>query len=240
MKIFPAIDIKDSKVVRLTQGDYGKVSVYGDNPVDFALSFQKAGAKCIHLVDLDGAKDGSLSNYSTIKKIIEATDMFVEVGGGIRDESRIKAYLSIGVSRVILGTAAVNNFSLLEKMVGKYKDKIAVGVDAKDGYVAVDGWLTVTKLLGSEFCKKVRDIGVKTVIYTDIAKDGALNGINIELYRELNTIEGLDIVASGGITSLDDIKALRQTGISAAIVGKAIYAGVLDLSSVLKIAREME
>lgn len=234
MKIFPAIDIKNGSVVRLLQGDYGSVTRYELTPVQAAAGFSAAGAKCLHVVDLDGAKDGALSNFSTIEQVVSSTDMFLEVGGGIRDESRIERYLSIGVGRVILGTAAVNDFGFLTDMVRKYGEHIALGVDAKDGRVAVSGWLTVTELDGVEFCRRAKDVGVQTVIYTDISRDGMLSGTNLDIYRTLSSIGGLDIVASGGISSLSEISELRGMGISAAIVGKAIYSGTLDLSEVLR------
>jgi len=237
MQIFPAIDIKDGKVVRLLRGDYDRVTRYEMTPVQAAADFRARGASCLHVVDLDGAKDGALSNFDAISRVAASTDLFVEVGGGIRDEKRIERYLSLGVGRVILGTAAVNNFAFLTEMVKKYGDRIALGVDARDGKVAVGGWLTVTELDGLEFCRRARDAGVKTVIYTDIARDGALSGTNLELYRELVTIPELDIVASGGISALEEIRALRDMGAAGAIVGKAIYSGTLELSAVLREAR---
>jgi len=236
MWIFPAIDIIDGCVVRLYKGDYAMAEVYDVTPADAAAGFEAKGAGCLHVVDLDGAKDGALSNFDAIKSIVDVTGMFVEVGGGIRDEARIEKYLTLGASRVILGTAAVNDFAFLTDMVRKYGDKIAVGVDAKDGFVAVDGWTTVTKFRGPEFCVALHDIGVKTVIYTDIDRDGALLGANIEVYGELSKIKGLDIVASGGISSVSEITRLRDMGISGAIVGKAIYTGVLDLEEALEAA----
>lgn len=237
MRIFPAIDIIGGNVVRLTQGDYGRVEKYTRTPVEAANEFKKCGATYLHIVDLDGAKDGKLSNFDSIKEVVSSTDMFVEVGGGIRDESRIEKYLSIGVGRVILGTAAINNFPFLCDMVNKYGEKIAVGVDAKNGFVAVDGWTNVTKTDSISFCEKVRDIGVKTVIYTDIDKDGAMSGTNLDVYKKLSEIKGLEIVASGGISSLKEILLLKQMGIDSAIVGKAIYEGKLNLKEVLAVAR---
>ena len=237
MKIFPAIDIIGGSVVRLTQGDYGKVEKYSITPVKAAAEFHAKGAEYLHIVDLDGAKDGSLSNFSSISEVVKSTKMFVEVGGGIRDESRIESYFSIGVGRVILGTAAINNFPFLVDMFKKYGEKIAVGIDAKSGFVAVDGWTTVTKTDSVSFCEKVRDIGVKTVIYTDIEKDGKMLGTNIAIYKRLSQIKGLGIVASGGISSLEEVKALKEMGIGSAIVGKALYEGKLNLEDVLKVAR---
>lgn len=235
MKIFPAIDLRDGKAVRLFQGDYDQMTVYSEDPAEVAASFKAKGADNLHLVDLDGAKDGKLVNFETIKKIVEKVDMFVEVGGGIRDEERIKQYLELGVGRVILGTIAVKNPEFLEEMVAKYGDKIAVGVDARDGYVAINGWKEITDKESFEFCRYLRDIGVKTVIYTDISRDGGLGGTNMEVYEKLREIEGLDIVASGGISFEEEITNLK-TKVSAAILGKAIYSGVLDLEKAVKLA----
>lgn len=235
MKIFPAIDLRDGKAVRLFQGDYDQMTVYSEDPAEVAASFKAKGADNLHLVDLDGAKDGKLVNFETIKKIVEKVDMFVEVGGGIRDEERIKQYLELGVGRVILGTIAVKNPEFLEEMVDKYGEKIAVGVDARDGYVAINGWKEITDKDSFEFCRYLRDIGVKTVIYTDISRDGGLGGTNIGIYEKLREIEGLDIVASGGISFEEEITNLK-TKVSAAILGKAIYSGVLDLEKAVKLA----
>jgi len=236
MEIFPAIDLKDGKAVRLLQGDYDRMTVFSDDPVAVARGFKAAGAKNLHLVDLDGAKDGKLVNFDTIKAIISDVDMFVETGGGIRDEERIRQYLELGVGRIILGTIAVKDFGFLREMVGKYGDKIAVGVDVKDGFIAVNGWKEVTDIKGMEFCRKLKDIGVKTVIYTDISKDGGLQGTNLTAYEKLSEIEGLDVIASGGISFNEEITALKQIGTYGAILGKAIYAGALDLKEVIALA----
>ncbi len=240
MKLFPAIDLKDGGVVRLLRGDYGQMERYSIDPAEAARDFYSRGARHLHVVDLDGARDGTLSNYETIARIRQAADLFIEVGGGIRDENRIERYLEMGVSRVILGTAAVRDFDFLTRAVKAYGPRIVVGVDAHDGYVAVDGWTTVTALDGVEFCRRVRDIGVRTVIYTDISKDGALSGTNLEIYGTLQGIEGLDIVASGGISSLSEIERLREMGVSGAIVGKALYAGRMTLEEALAVAGEVE
>lgn len=233
MEIFPAIDLKDSKVVRLSQGDYDKVDVFSTNPLDVAKGFQKDGAKNLHVVDLDGARDGELSNFDVIKNIIKNTSMFVQVGGGIRDKDRIQKYVDIGVGRVILGTIAAQSPDFVEEMVKKFGDKIAVGVDAKDGRVAVKGWTEVTDIDSIEFCKKMQDIGVKTIIYTDIAKDGMMSGTNMDIYKELAEKLSLDIVASGGITSADEIPKLKEIGTYGAIIGKALYLGDISLKEVL-------
>lgn len=239
MKIFPAIDLRDGKAVRLFQGDYDKMTVYSDDPADVARAFKAKGADCLHVVDLDGAKDGKLVNYETIKEIVQGVDMFVEVGGGIRDEERIRQYLDIGVGRVILGTVAVRNPGFLEEMVKKYGEKIAVGVDARDGYVAVNGWKEITDRKSFDFCRHLSSIGVKTVIYTDISKDGGLEGTNMDAYRKLKDIEGLEVVASGGISFEEEITELKDI-VSAAILGKAIYSGKLDLEKAVELARQKE
>lgn len=236
MQIFPATDILGGKVVRLTKGDYANVKIYADSPAEMAKEFMKAGTTNLHMVDLDGAKDGTPVNFEAIKEAAKIKDLFIEVGGGIRDMKRIEDYLSLGVKRVILGTAAVRNYPFVEEAVKKYGDAIAVGVDAKDGLVAVNGWLETTTVNSVEYCKKLRDSGVATVIYTDISKDGMLSGTNLEIYKELSEIKGLDIVASGGITFIDEIKTLADMGIYGAIVGKAVYEGKLDLKEVLEAA----
>ncbi len=237
MEIFPAIDIINGNVVRLTEGDYNRMTVYGSSPLEMAETFVKKGAKNLHMVDLDGAKDGTAVNFDVIKSVAETGKLFTEVGGGIRDEKRIEDYLSLGVNRVILGTVAVRNFPFVEEAVKKYGDKIAVGVDARDGKVAVSGWLETTEIDSLDFCRKLRDAGVKTVIYTDISKDGTLSGTNLEIYEKLSEIENLDIIASGGITFEEEIKKLASMNTYGAIVGKAVYAGKLDLERVLKIAK---
>lgn len=233
MEIFPAIDLSGGRVVRLTKGDYGQMTVYNDDPAAVAREFREAGAKNLHVVDLDGAKDGTTANQTAVRRILEAVDMFVEVGGGIRDEERIRQYLDLGAGRVILGTVAARNPEFLREMVAKYGEKIAVGIDARNGKVAVAGWLEETELETAEFCRFCRDIGVKTAIVTDIEKDGALGGTNLELYRELAKIEGLDIIASGGVSSLVELDVLAESGAAGAIIGKALYNGELNLAECL-------
>ncbi len=237
IELFPAIDLKGGKVVRLYQGDYEQMTVYSENPTEIAVDFVKKGAKNLHIVDLDGAKDGSLENLPVIEKILKETSLFVQVGGGIRDHKAVKSYLDIGVSRVILGTAAVTNPEFLKEVLAIYGEKIAVGVDVKDGYAAIKGWRELSAEPGMEFCRKMRDLGVKTVIYTDISRDGAMEGTNISAYEELNKIQGLDIVASGGISSLDEIKILRKIGLYGAILGKSLYTGKIDISEALATAK---
>ncbi len=234
MQLFPAIDIKDHKVVRLLHGDYEKVTVYEQTPLEAAQTFFHAGAGNLHIVDLDGAKDGSLANFQAIKSVLEQTNMFVEVGGGIRTLERIKKYLDIGVSRVILGTAALENPPFLKEALRTYGTHVAVGVDAADGRVATHGWLNVSDIDSFDFCIQMRDLSVKNIIYTDIAKDGALSGTNMKIYRQLRTIDDLDITASGGITYYEELEELSRMGIYGAILGKALYSGTLDLKEALR------
>lgn len=239
MNILPAIDIRGGKVVRLTKGDYDNMTVYRDSPAEVAKEFLAAGAENLHVVDLDGARDGTPVNFSAIRELCEVKGLLIEVGGGIRNLERIEQYLSLGVRRVILGTAAVRDFSFVEAAVKRFADAVAVGVDAKDGMVAVSGWEEVTALPAFSFCEKLRDAGVKTVIYTDISKDGALSGTNLAVYEALRQIEGLNIIASGGITFEDEIRALSKMGLYGAILGKALYEGRLDLRRALAIAKEV-
>lgn len=233
MQIFPATDILGGKVVRLTKGDYNQVKIYADSPAEMALEFMKDGAANLHMVDLDGAKDGAPVNFEAIREAAKIKGLFIEVGGGIRNMQRIEDYLSLGVKRVILGTAAVRNYPFVEEAVKEFGNAVAVGVDAKDGFVAVSGWQETTTVNSVEFCKKLRDTGVSTVIYTDISKDGMLSGTNLEIYKELSEIKGLDIVASGGITFADELRTLNKMGIYGAIVGKAVYEGKLSLKEAL-------
>lgn len=233
MEIFPAIDIKDGRVVRLTQGDYDRVTVYDDDPVGMAAKFAAQGAKNLHVVDLDGARDGRLVNDEIIRTIARDSGLFVQIGGGVRDERRILRYLDSGVGRVILGTAAAEDFAFLERMVGKYGEKIAVSVDARSGRLAVRGWRQTTEVDSFDFCKRLEQAGVRTVIYTDIARDGAMGGPNLAAYRELAELISCDIVASGGIRSMDDIRALRETGLYGAIIGKALYEGAINFKELI-------
>ncbi len=234
MQIFPAIDLRGGQVVRLFQGDYDKETVYGQDPRAVARGFLEAGARYLHVVDLDGARDGTLANFETIAAIVKQGGLYIEVGGGIRTEERIRQYLDLGVGRCILGTVAVKDFDFTARMAERYGDQIAVGVDARDGFVAVNGWKELSPERGVDFCRRLRDAGVKTVIYTDISRDGAEQGTNLELYRELAQIEGLDITASGGVSSLEELRELEAIGTRAAILGKALYTGRLELSTVIK------
>ena len=233
MQIFPAIDLSGGQVVRLYQGDYDQMTVYGQDPCAAARTFLEAGAKYLHLVDLDGARDGTTANFDSIAAIARQGGLYIEVGGGIRTEDRIRQYLDLGVGRCILGTIAVKDFTFTERMAQKYGGRIAVGVDARDGYVAVNGWKELSRERGVDFCRRLRDAGVRTVIYTAISRDGAEQGTNLEVYRELADISGLDITASGGVSSLEELRALRDMGTRAAILGKALYTGRLDLKTVL-------
>ena len=237
MELFPAIDLIGGCAVRLVKGDYAQKTVYSDNPAEVAKSFAAAGAKYLHVVDLEGAKDGGTPNLETIKNIVENGGLLVEVGGGIRSEEVIKKYLNAGVFRVILGTAAVQNPVFLEEMVQKYGEKIAVGVDIKDGMVAIKGWTEVSQESCFDFCEKLQKIGVKTIICTDISKDGLLSGTNLELYKELSEKFSVDIVASGGVTTLDDVKKLADMGMYGAILGKALYTGNIDLKAAVELTK---
>lgn len=234
MQIFPAIDLRGGQVVRLYQGDYDSMTVYGQDPCASARHFLAAGAKHLHVVDLDGAKDGTPVNFDSIAAIAKQGGLYMEVGGGIRTEDRIRQYLDLGVDRCILGTVAVTNFDFAARMAQKYGEQIAVGVDARDGFVAINGWQELSKERGVDFCRRLRDAGVRTVIYTDISRDGAEQGTNLPLYRELTGLEGLDITASGGVSSLEELRELRDMGIHAAILGKALYTGRLDLKTVIQ------
>ena len=234
MQIFPAIDLRGGQVVRLYQGDYDKMTVYGADPCAVARDFIAAGAKYLHVVDLDGAKDGTLANFDTIAAIAKQGGLYIEVGGGIRTEDRIRQYLDLGVDRCILGTVAVKDFDFAARMARKYGNRIAVGVDARDGYVAINGWKELSDERGVDFCRRLYAAGVGTVIYTDISRDGAEQGTNLALYRELAKIEGLQVTASGGVSSLEELKELQAIGTHAAILGKALYTGRLDLKTVIK------
>ncbi len=240
MRLFPAIDLKDKQVVRLFKGDYNQMTVYGTNPLETAKGFKESGAKYLHVVDLDGAKDGNNPNFEIVADLAKNSGLKVEIGGGIRSEEIIKKYIDAGVMRVILGTVAVSNPEFVAEMVNKYRDKIAVGVDMLGGKVATHGWLNVSEVDGFEFCEKLDAMGVKTVICTDISKDGAMQGTNRELYIEMAKRFSFDTVASGGVSSLDDVKALTDCGVYGAILGKALYTGAVDLAKAVKIAGEQK
>lgn len=237
MNVFPAIDLYEHKAVRLFKGDYAEMTVYSDNPIEIARDFEAKGAKFIHIVDLEGAKNGETPNFEVVREIAQNTGLFCEIGGGIRSLNTVEKYLSAGLDRVILGTAAVTDEEFLRAAVNKYGDKIAVGVDIKDGFVAVKGWTEKSEYSCFDFCEKVREIGVKTLICTDISRDGAMRGTNRELYKELSEKFDIDITASGGVSSLEDIKALRQLDLYGAIIGKAYYIGAIDLKAALEAAK---
>ncbi len=237
MNIFPAVDLLGGKAVRLYKGDYNQVTVYSENPLSIAKEFEEQGARFIHLVDLEGAKTGGTPHMDVIRSIAASTTLFTEVGGGIRDMETVDAYLSNGVNRVILGTAAVTDEAFLKAAVSKYGDRIAVGIDLKDGFVAIKGWTENSQYTGEAFFEKMQNMGVKTVICTDISKDGAMKGTNRELYKDLSARFSVDIVASGGVSSIDDVKALREMQLYGAIIGKAYYIGAIDLAQAIEVAK---
>ena len=237
MIIYPAIDLYEGKAVRLFKGDYAQMTVYNENPVEVALDFCKKGATHIHLVDLEGAKSGTTPNLNTVCAIKEAAGLFCEIGGGVRSMEVVDRYLTAGVDRVILGTAAVTDESFLRKAVAKYGEKIAVGIDIRDGFVAIRGWTEKSQENAMEFCEKMANIGVKTLICTDISKDGAMEGANHGLYRELSERFDLQIIASGGVSSLHDVKTLAAMDIHGAIIGKAYYTGAVDLEAAIEVAK---
>ena len=244
MIIYPAIDLYEGKAVRLFKGDYAQMTVYSENPPEIAEAFIKAGARRIHTVDLEGARDGSTPNLDTVLAIKKAADAaaaeadgskaFVEIGGGIRDDSTVAKYLDAGIDRVILGTAAVKDPDFLARCVEKYGDKIAVGIDVRDGFVAVKGWTELSQYRLEEFTRMMQDSGVRTIICTDISRDGAMKGTNRGLYRQLSESLNIDIVASGGVSSIEDVEALTELGIHGAIIGKAYYTGAIDLAEAVK------
>ena len=237
MLIYPAIDLYGGKAVRLYKGDYAQMTIYNDNPVAVAKDFAAKGATCIHLVDLEGAKSGTTPNYETVTAIKSATGLFCEIGGGIRNMDTIDKYLATGIDRVILGTAAVTEPGFVEAAVAKHGEKIAVGIDIKDGYVAIKGWTVKSEENAMDFTAKMQKFGVKTLICTDISKDGAMQGTNHGLYRELSEKFSMNIIASGGVSSMDDIQRLAALNIHGAIVGKAYYTGALDLAHAIEVAK---
>lgn len=240
MKIFPAIDLRDGKVVRLLKGDYDKMTVYGDDPLAAAKKFAAAGAEFLHVVDLDGAKDGETPNFEIVKSLASESGLKVEIGGGIRDEETIRKYIDAGVYRVILGTIAVKDPDFTSRMIGCYGEKIAVGVDISGRNVAIHGWTEVSEISVDEiFAKLCRD-GVSCIICTDIAKDGAMEGTNRHLYQELSEKYPVEIVASGGVSSMDDILALKSMGVYGAIIGKALYTGDIDLAEAVEQSEEAD
>ncbi len=237
MHIFPAIDLYEGKAVRLLKGDYAQMTVYSENPLLIAKEFEKAGATHIHMVDLEGAKSGETPNLEIVTAIAKETSLFTEIGGGIRSMKTVDAYLSAGVDRVILGTSAVTDQEFLKEALAKYGEKIAVGVDVKDGFVAIKGWTEKSDYALHPFCETMEQMGVRTLICTDISKDGAMQGTNRELYKELSKTYGLQIVASGGVSTLEDVKALASMDLYGAIIGKAYYIGAIDLKEAIEVAK---
>lgn len=236
MYIYPAIDLYGGKAVRLYQGDYARMTVYSENPANVAKDFAAAGAKHIHLVDLEGAKTGKPANLAAIREIMDAAPLFTEVGGGIRTLDTVESYLAIGVGRVILGTAAVTDPAFLEAALAQYGKKIAVGVDIQDGFVAIKGWTEKSQITAPDFFEQMQRLGVKTVICTDISRDGAMKGTNRELYRALSQRYAIDLIASGGVSTLEDVAALRDMNLYGAIIGKAYYIGAIDLKTAIEVA----
>lgn len=233
MIIFPAIDIRNEKCVRLTQGDYSKMTVYGVDPVEVAIKWQSKGAEYLHIVDLDGAKDGKRVNGAIIEKIAKSTEIPIQVGGGIRDTKAVEELLSNGVSRVIIGTGAIKDLKWLSELVRVYGEKICVSIDAKNGFVATDGWEQISKINAVDFAVNLENIGVRTIVYTDIQKDGMLKGPNFKMYEELMKEVNLDIIASGGITTIEDVETLKRMGIYGAIIGKALYDEKIKLEEAI-------
>lgn len=237
MIIFPAIDLFEHEAVRLYKGDYAKKTVYSKDPVSVALDFKSKGATHIHLVDLEGAKNGDTPNFDDVCGIKNRSGLFCEIGGGIRDMKTVDKYIGAGLDRVILGTAAVTDEKFLVEAVKEFGEKIAVGIDIKDGSVAIKGWTQSSGIDAFEFCEKMQSIGVKTVICTDISKDGAMIGTNRELYKSLSERFSVDITASGGVSAIEDVEALRKLDLYAAIIGKAYYTGAIDLARAIEVAK---
>lgn len=237
MLIYPAIDLYEGKAVRLYKGNYAEMTVYSDNPIEIARDFEASGATHIHMVDLEGAKSGTTPNFETVCYIKNNTDLFVEIGGGVRSMEVIDRYIAAGVDRVILGTAAVTSEGFVEEAVKKYGEKIAVGIDIKDGFVAIKGWTEKSELDAFAFAEKMQKIGVKTLICTDISKDGAMQGTNHELYRELSEKFSMQIIASGGVSSIEDVKKLRARELYGAIIGKAYYTGAINIKEAVEVVK---
>ena len=234
MNIFPAIDLVDGKAVRLYKGDYAQMTVYDDDPLNTARRFEAAGAHYIHMVDLEGARDGGTPNFDTVRRVVENTGLFVEIGGGIRDMEVVEKYLSAGVKRVILGTAAIADEVFARRALEQYGPAIALGADVRDGEVAIRGWLELSGMTLDAFCEKYQAMGARTLICTDISRDGAMQGANRALYADLQRRYSMDIVASGGVSSMEDVRALARMGLYGAIIGKACYTGAIDLAEAIR------
>ena len=237
MLIFPAIDLYNKMAVRLYKGDYSNMTVYSNDPLSVARDFERQGAEYIHMVDLEGAKDGTTPNIDVVRSVAKETSLRVEIGGGIRTMETVDKYISAGVYRVILGTSAVTDKTFLKEALSKYGERIAVGADIKDGYVAIKGWLETSKILCEDFFAEMQALGVRTIICTDISKDGAMKGTNREMYRALSERYSLDIVASGGVSSIEDVRALSEMSLYGAIIGKAYYVGAIDLREAIEVAK---
>lgn len=237
MLIFPAIDLYDGKAVRLYKGDYAQMTVYSEHPEEIAADFKAQGASCLHMVDLEGAKTGLTPNLDTIKRIVSSAGLFTELGGGIRSIETVRKYLELGVDRVILGTAAVTDPDFLLQAADEYGSRIAVGVDIRDGKIAIKGWTEKSELDAFEFCRKLQSIGIRTIICTDISRDGAMMGTNHDLYAALSGELSMDIIASGGVSSIDDVTRLRGMNMYGAIIGKAYYSGAISLKEAIEAAR---
>ena len=237
MQVWPAIDILGGKCVRLLQGDYEKATIYGQNPADMAERWCSDGAECLHLVDLDGARDGTKFNFAAVREIIETVDVPCQLGGGIRDESAIREYLDLGISRLVVGTKALKDPEWLAEMAEKYPERLAIGIDARHGKVATDGWQQVSEMTAIEFAKSISHLPINSIIYTDILKDGMMSGPNIDGVREFSEAVNVPVVASGGVTTIEDVANLATLNISGCIVGRALYEGKLDLNAVVEVAR---
>ena len=240
MKIFPAIDLYDKKAVRLFKGNYNEMTVYSENPPEIAKDFACSGAEYIHVVDLEGAKDGTTPNIDVVERIVKESGLFVEIGGGIRSLDVLEKYFACGVSRAILGTSAVTDEKFLSEAVSLYGEKIAVGADVKDGYIAIKGWVEKSQYTLDNFFEKMQSLGVKTVICTDISKDGAMRGTNLQMYRTLSRKYSVDIVASGGVSTLSDVLELAKMNIYGAIIGKAYYTGAIKLDEAIEVAKKYD
>lgn len=238
MQIWPAIDLLGGQCVRLRQGDYNRVTVFSDNPVEFALKFQQAGARHLHIVDLDGAKDGKPTNRSVIRDIVAAVDMECELGGGVRDQAIIEDLLGLGLHRLVLGTKALKNADWFRTMCETYPEKLVLGIDAKDGYVATDGWLEVSKMQATELADWFRDVPLAAIVYTDIATDGMMQGANVPEMARMQQHVAIPVVASGGVTTLDDVKQLAEAGLAGAIIGRALYENTINLTEAIQLTSE--
>ncbi len=237
MLIFPAIDLFEGKAVRLLKGEYDQMTVYNEDPLSVARDFAACGATCLHLVDLEGAKSGTTPNIDTVRRLAAETDLFTEVGGGIRNMDTVRAYLTAGVDRVILGTAALQDEAFLKEALSEYGDRIAVGVDIRDGKVAIRGWVETSETDAMEFMAKLEQLGVRTVICTDISRDGAMAGTNHDLYEELTSRFQMNVIASGGVSSLEDVRRLAQKNLYGAIIGRAYYTGAISLEEAIEVAK---